>query len=67
MTKQMKTVYRYDARGSGFKKAAMFLIILSALLAVFGVYWVLTSVVVKVSGIEAAAEAAAAAAKGFRT
>ena len=35
----LKTVYRYDAGGSGFKKAAVFLIILAGLLAVFAIYW----------------------------
>ena len=34
-----KTVYRYDAGGSGFKKAALFLLILAGLMAMFAIYW----------------------------
>ncbi len=34
-----KTVYRYDTGGSGFKKAALFLLILAGLMAVFAIYW----------------------------
>ena len=34
-----KTVYRYDTGGSGFKKAAFFLLILAGLMAVFAIYW----------------------------
>jgi|TARA_B100000315_G_C14397470_1_gene504864 hypothetical protein len=35
-----QTVYRYDAGRKGFKKAAIFLIGLSVVLAFFGIYWV---------------------------
>ena len=42
MNKEIKTVYRYDSGGSGFKKAAIFLITLSVLLAIFGVFWILS-------------------------
>jgi len=35
----LKTVFRYDAGGSGFKKAAIFLLLLAGLLAVFAIYW----------------------------
>ena len=34
-----KTVYRYDTGGSGFKKAAFFLLILAGFMAVFAIYW----------------------------
>ena len=34
-----KTVYRYDTGGSGFKKAAFFLLILAGLMVVFAIYW----------------------------
>jgi len=34
-----KTVYRYDTGGGGFKKAALFLLILAGLMAVFAIYW----------------------------
>jgi len=37
-----KTIYRYDARGSGFKKAAYFLFILAFFMMIFGFYWVLS-------------------------
>tara|TARA_Y100000768_G_C23618442_1_gene513859 strand:- start:299 stop:433 length:135 start_codon:yes stop_codon:yes gene_type:complete len=39
MEKSSKTIYRYDVRGAGFKKAALFLFALSVLLVVFGFYW----------------------------
>tara|TARA_B100001250_G_scaffold354491_1_gene328387 strand:- start:805 stop:939 length:135 start_codon:yes stop_codon:yes gene_type:complete len=42
MEKSSKTIYRYDARGHGFKKAALFLFTLSVLLAIFGFYWVIS-------------------------
>ena len=32
-----KTIYRYDSRGSGFKKAAYLLLTLALLLAIFGI------------------------------
>jgi|TARA_B100000809_G_scaffold214417_1_gene219177 hypothetical protein len=35
----LKTVFRYDAGGSGFKKAAIFLLLLAGLMAVFAIYW----------------------------
>ena len=34
-----KTVYRYDVGSSGFKKAAIFLLLLAGLMAVFAIYW----------------------------
>jgi len=34
-----KTIYRYDTGGRGFKKAAIFLLLLAGLLAVFAIYW----------------------------
>lgn len=37
-----KTIYRYDSRGSGFKKAAYLLLTLALLLAIFGIYWIYT-------------------------
>jgi hypothetical protein len=40
MDSESKTVYRYDVRGTAFKKAAAFLLFLSAVLAIFGVYWI---------------------------
>jgi len=40
MDSDSKTVYRYDVRGTAFKKAAVFLFFLSAVLAFFGVYWI---------------------------
>tara|TARA_Y100001970_G_C13762578_1_gene616505 strand:- start:152 stop:286 length:135 start_codon:yes stop_codon:yes gene_type:complete len=42
MEKASKTIYRYDARGTGFKKAALFLLALSVLLAAFGFYWLIS-------------------------
>jgi len=42
MEKASKTIYRYDARGTGFKKAAIFLFALSVLLAAFGFYWLIS-------------------------
>jgi len=35
----LKTIYRYDTGGSGFRKAAIFLLLLAGLLAVFAIYW----------------------------
>jgi hypothetical protein len=35
----LKTVFRYDAGGSGFKKAAIFLLLLAGLMALFAIYW----------------------------
>ena len=40
MAEKLKTVYRYDAGGRGFKKVATVLIGLASLLAVFGVFWI---------------------------
>tara|TARA_Y100000780_G_scaffold45984_1_gene38018 strand:- start:590 stop:733 length:144 start_codon:yes stop_codon:yes gene_type:complete len=37
-----KTIYRYDTGGRGFKKAAIFLLLLAGLLAVFAIYWLTT-------------------------
>ncbi|MEE8335088.1 MAG: hypothetical protein V3S48_01475 [Candidatus Neomarinimicrobiota bacterium] len=34
-----KTIYRYDAGGRTFKKAAVFLVILAVFLAIFGIIW----------------------------
>ena len=40
MNNNLKTVYRYDSGQKGFRKAAIILMGLAALLAVFGVFWV---------------------------
>jgi len=40
MTEKVKTVYRYDTGGSGFRKVAMFLTFLAGVLALFGVFWI---------------------------
>ncbi len=40
MNKELKTVYRYDAGGKGFRKAALFLFSLAGVLALFGFLWV---------------------------
>ena len=40
MESESKTVYRYDVRGTAFKKAAAFLFFLSILLVIFGIYWI---------------------------
>ena len=40
MTEKVKTVYRYDAGGSGVRKVAMFLAVLSSVLALFGIFWI---------------------------
>jgi hypothetical protein len=40
MGDDLKTVYRYDAGGKGFRKVALFLAALAGVLAVFGVVWV---------------------------
>ena len=37
-----KTVYRYDSRGSGFKKASFLLITLALFMVIFGIYWIYT-------------------------
>jgi hypothetical protein len=37
-----KTIYRYDSRGSGFKKAAFLLFGLSIFMFFFGIYWIYT-------------------------
>ena len=36
----IKTVYRYDSGGTGFKKATYFLLILAGILFFFGFYWI---------------------------
>tara|TARA_X000000368_G_C22701488_1_gene566990 strand:- start:380 stop:523 length:144 start_codon:yes stop_codon:yes gene_type:complete len=36
----LKTVYRYDSGGSGFKKATYFLLFLAGILFLFGFYWI---------------------------
>ena len=35
----VKTVFKYDAGGRGFKRASLILIFLAGLLAVFGIFW----------------------------
>ncbi|MEE3135878.1 MAG: hypothetical protein VX261_03915 [Candidatus Neomarinimicrobiota bacterium] len=40
MIEEVKTVYRYDAGGSGFRKVAMFLAFLAGVLALFGIFWI---------------------------
>ena len=40
MNNNLKTVYRYDSGGKGFRKVAIILMGLDGLLAVFGVFWV---------------------------
>ncbi len=40
MDDNLKTVYRYDAGGKGFRKAAIVLIGLASVLALFGFFWV---------------------------
>lgn len=40
MNNELKTVFRYDSGGKGFKKAAIILIILSILMVVFGLFWI---------------------------
>jgi hypothetical protein len=40
MAEKLKTVYRYDAGGRGFRKAATVLIGLASLLVVFGIFWI---------------------------
>jgi hypothetical protein len=39
MVENLKTVYRYDAGGRGFRKVALFLTGLAVALVVFGFYW----------------------------
>lgn len=36
----IKTVLKFDSGRKGFDKAALFLIVLAAMLALFGVYWI---------------------------
>jgi len=40
MAEELKTVYRYDAGGRGFKKVATILIGLASVLVVFGFFWI---------------------------
>jgi|TARA_B100001750_G_scaffold123006_1_gene97670 hypothetical protein len=40
MSEKIKTVYRYDAGGSGFRRVSMFLAILASVLALFGIFWI---------------------------
>ncbi|MDG2398752.1 MAG: hypothetical protein P8M59_05510 [Candidatus Marinimicrobia bacterium] len=40
MAEELKTVYRYDAGGRGFRKVATILIGLASILAVFGYFWI---------------------------
>tara|TARA_Y100001934_G_C11932835_1_gene576544 strand:- start:322 stop:456 length:135 start_codon:yes stop_codon:yes gene_type:complete len=40
MDDNLKTVYRYDSGGKGFRKAALILIGLASVLAVLGVFWI---------------------------
>ena len=35
----VKTVFKYDAGGRGFKRASLILIFLAVLLAIFGIFW----------------------------
>ena len=42
MSGESKTIFRYDSGALGFRKAAMFLIGLAFLLAVFGILWVIS-------------------------
>ncbi len=42
MNDNIKTVYRYDAGGRGFRKAAIILFGLAGALGVFGIYWITT-------------------------
>ena len=35
----VKTIFKYDAGGRGFKRASLILIFLAGLLAVFGIFW----------------------------
>jgi hypothetical protein len=39
MSDALKTVFKYDVGGKGFKKASLILIILAGLLAIFGIFW----------------------------
>jgi|TARA_B100000959_G_scaffold275247_1_gene328353 hypothetical protein len=36
----LKTVYRYDSGGTGFKKATYFLLFLAGIFILFGFYWI---------------------------
>tara|TARA_Y100000590_G_scaffold254789_1_gene286108 strand:+ start:678 stop:809 length:132 start_codon:yes stop_codon:yes gene_type:complete len=42
MNDESKTIFRYDSGAYGFRKAAIFLVGLSLLLAVFGIFWVIS-------------------------
>ena len=42
MSGESKTIFRYDSGAYGFRKAAMFLICLALLLAVFGILWLIS-------------------------
>jgi hypothetical protein len=42
MNSDTKTIFRYDSGAYGFRKAAFFLISLAFILAVFGVYWIMS-------------------------
>ncbi len=41
-TNTSRTIYRYDSRGSGFKKVALFLFTLALFMVIFGIYWLYT-------------------------
>ncbi len=40
MRENIKNVYRYDTGKRGFKKVAIFLIVLAGAMALFGVIWI---------------------------
>ena len=42
MNGDSKTIFRYDSGAYGFRKAAIFLFSLALLLAVFGIFWVIS-------------------------
>jgi hypothetical protein len=42
MSDSLKTIFKYDAGGRGFKRASLILISLAGLLAIFGIFWLRT-------------------------
>lgn len=40
MSENLKTIYRYDTGGRGFKKVAISLFVLATVLMVFGIIWI---------------------------
>ena len=39
MSEIQKTIFKYDVRGGGFKKASLFLLLIATILAIFGFFW----------------------------